>query len=249
MLDASNVKTVSFDCYGTLIDWDGGIGGFLYDLVLQQGDAVHESGRELRLRWESIQFELIQGPYQRYESILAESLRLWCEERGYKWDDTYGQDLARSMRSWQPFHDAKSPLSLARRSGYKLVIISNTDRSIIEHSLRHLEVPFDLVITAEDCGAYKPSMTVFEQALDRIGGPPDEILHIAFGYKYDISPARQIGFKTVWLDRDAAVKDVPFVPDDSWRNLWPLYGLSTKRSLAEEGIEVSPRGKPRTRRA
>src|SRR5215216_5095348 len=145
------ITTATFDCYGTLIDWEGGLGCFLYDLALRNGDSVEENGRELRDRWEAIQFLLIQGPYHRYETILAKSLRLWSDERGYAWKDDYGRDLARSMRSWQPFHDTKSALTRARESGLKLVIISNTDRAMIEHSLKHLEVPFDDVITAEDC--------------------------------------------------------------------------------------------------
>jgi 2-haloacid dehalogenase len=241
----SHFTTVTFDCYGTLIDWEGGLGCFLYNLALRSEDPSPPNGRVLRERWEQIQFDLIQGPYQKYETILAESLRLWCAERGYDWQDQLGKDLARSMRCWQPFHDVKSPLAKARDAGLKLVIISNTDRAIIEHSLRHLDVTFDLVITAEDCGAYKPSLTVFEHALDCIGESPGQILHAAFGYKYDLGPAQSLGFQTVWIDRDAAPWPGQLIPDAQWPNLWPLYGQSVNRILSREGIEIAPRGKPR----
>jgi 2-haloacid dehalogenase len=216
------ITTATFDCYGTLIDWEGGLGCFLYDLALRNGDSVQENGRELRERWEEIQFLLVQGPYHRYETILAKSLRLWSDERGYAWKDEYGRDLARAMRSWQPFHDTKPALTLAKEAGLKLVIISNTDRAIIEHSLRHVEVPFDDVITAEDCGAYKPAPTVFEQALDRIGEPAEHILHVAFGFKYDIGQAQSLGFKSAWINRNAEPRPGSHTPDYEWRDLWGL---------------------------
>jgi 2-haloacid dehalogenase len=222
--------TVTFDCYGTLIDWEGGLGCFLYDLALQNGETSPPNGRALRERWEEIQFNLILGPYQKYETILAESLQFFCKERGYEWNDQLGADLARSMRSWQPFHDTKPALDRVRALGMRLVIISNTDRAIIEHSLRHLEIPFDGVVTAEDCGAYKPSMTVFKQALDRIGVPPEQIIHVAFGFKYDLGPAQALGFKTAWINRNAESAPSPTVPDYEWRDLWSLAELAEGRA-------------------
>jgi 2-haloalkanoic acid dehalogenase type II len=220
-----SITTATFDCYGTLIDWEGGLGGFLYDLALRNGDDSAGNGRELRERWEELQFLLIQGPYHRYETILTKSLRLWSDERGYAWKDEYGHAIARSMRSWQPFHDTKPALTKAREAGLKLVIISNTDRAIIEHSLKHLEVPFDDVITAEDCGAYKPSPAVFEQALARIGEQPERILHVAFGFKYDIGPAQSLGMKGAWINRNAEPLPGPNVPEYEWRDLWGLADL------------------------
>src|SRR5215212_8170595 len=90
----------TFDCYGTLVDWEGGLGTFLYSLALREGDGSPDPGRVLRERWEEIQFGVIQGDYRTYKDVLAESLRLWCEERGYAYSDADGEGLARSMRSW-----------------------------------------------------------------------------------------------------------------------------------------------------
>jgi 2-haloacid dehalogenase len=224
------ITTATFDCYGTLIDWEGGLGCFLYDLAIRNGDSTPLNGRMLRERWEAFQFEQIHGPYQTYETILAESLRLFCKERGYEWQNQFGGDLARSMRSWQPFHDTKPALDVVRATGLRLAIISNTDRAIIEHSLKHLEVPFDGVVTAEDCGAYKPSMTVFEQALDRVGVPAEQIIHVAFGFKYDLGPAQALGFKTAWVNRNAEPTPGPTVPDYEWRDLWDLAELVEGRT-------------------
>src|SRR3954454_21891377 len=111
-MDASSLVACTFDCYGTLIDWEGGLGNFLYDFALRERDD-RANGRELRERWESIQFELIQGDYRPYREVLAESLRLLAAERGWSYSDEHGKDLARSMRAWQPFPDTRPALELA----------------------------------------------------------------------------------------------------------------------------------------
>ena len=102
------------------------------------------------------------------------------------------------------------------------MIVSNTDRDILEHSLRQLELPFDDFVTAEDVGAYKPSQRVFEHALERVGKPPDEVLHVAFGFKYDIGPAARAGMRTAWVNRHAEPPpdDSPY--DHEWRDLFGL---------------------------
>jgi 2-haloacid dehalogenase len=219
------IRVATFDCYGTLIDWEGGAAAFLYDLALRRGDPNPEPGWALCERWEAIQFGLVQGPYQPYKAILAESLERWCAERGYAWDDAEGAALVRAMRSWQPFPDTRPALARAKEAGLRLVIISNTDRDIIAHSLRHLELPFDDVVTAEDCGSYKPSPNNFERTLDRIGEPPDRVLHVAFGFKYDIGPAQRLGFRTAWVNRHAEPAPGSERPDHVWRDLWGLPEL------------------------
>ena len=221
-----DVRTATFDCYGTLVDWEGGVGAFLYDLALRNRDPALEPGRALRERWEAIQFDLIQGEYRPYRHVLAESLRRWVEERGYGWDEADGKALLRSMRSWQPFPDTRPALQRARDAGLRLVIVSNTDRDIIDHTLRHLEVAFDDVITAEDCRAYKPAEAVFRQAVERLGEPPERILHVAFGFKYDIGPAQRLGMRTAWVNRHAEPRPGDECPDHEWRDLWGLADLA-----------------------
>ena len=220
------IDTATFDCYGTLVDWEGGAGSFLYDLSLRARARELVPGRVLRERWEAIQFELIQGEYRRYKDVLAESLQTFCEERGWAYDESDGKALVRAIRSWQPHPDTRPALERARAAGLRLVIVSNTDRDIIEHTLRQLDVPFDDAVTAEDCGAYKPSDTVFAQALERIGEPPEHVLHVAFGFKYDIGPAGRAGMRTAWVNRHAEPPpaDAPF--DHEWRDLWGLAELA-----------------------
>jgi 2-haloacid dehalogenase len=227
-MDASSLVCATFDCYGTLIDWEGGLGAFLYDHALRERDE-RANGRELRERWEAIQFEVIQGEYRRYSDVLAESLRLLAEERGWSYSDEDGKALTRSMRSWQPFPDTAPALRRAREAGLRLIIVSNTDRDILEHSLRHIEAPLDGVVTAEDVGSYKPALPHFERALEVAGVPAEQILHVAFGFKYDIGPAQELGFRTAWVNRRRDPRPGPAVPDLEWRDLWGLAELVDER--------------------
>src|SRR3954454_3398298 len=228
-MDASSLAVCTFDCYGTLIDWEGGLGTFLYDYALRERDGRAANGRQLRARWEAIQFDVIQGEYRRYADVLAESLRLLAQERGWPYSDEDGKALARSMRSWQPFPDTAPALRRAHDAGLKLVIVSNTDRDIIEHSLRHIEVPIDAVVTAEDVGSYKPGLAHFERALEVVGAPAEQILHVAFGFKYDIGPAQKLGFRSAWVNRRGEPRPGPAVPDLEWRDLWGLAELADAR--------------------
>jgi 2-haloacid dehalogenase len=213
---------VTFDCYGTLVDWEGGAAAFLYELALRQGEPEPPPGRELRDRWETIQFELLRGEYMPYREVLARSLHRWTEERGYRWRNEEGEALVRSMRSWQPFPDTRPALLRAREAGLRLAIVSNTDRDIIEHTLRQIAVPFDDVITAEDVRAYKPADTVFDYAIARLAVPPEDILHVAFGFKYDIGPAARHGMRAAWVNRHAEPPPGDARFDYEWRDLWPL---------------------------
>ena len=212
----------AFDCYGTLVDWEGGLGNFLYAFALRNGEEPAENGDAMRRRWEAIQFELIQGPYRSYKEILATSLAGWAEERGLPYRDDDGDDLVRAMRSWQPFPDTRPALRSARAAGLRFAILSNTDRDIIVHSLKHLEVPFDVVVTAEDCASYKPSPVNFERLLGALETPADRVIHVAFGFTYDIDPANNAGMQTAWINRHSEPAPVGAEPGCIWRDLWGL---------------------------
>jgi 2-haloacid dehalogenase len=228
-MDTSTLACCTFDCYGTLIDWEGGLGTFLYDYALRSRDPAPVSGGELRKRWEAIQFDVIQGDYRRYSEVLAESLRLLADERGWPYSDDDGKALARSMRSWQPFPDTAPALRRAHGAGLRLIIVSNTDRDIIEHSLRQIDAPIDDVVTAEDVRSYKPATPHFERALQVAGVPAEQILHVAFGFKYDIGPARELGFRSAWVNRRGEPRPGPAQPDLEWRDLWGLAQLADAR--------------------
>jgi 2-haloacid dehalogenase len=217
-----NPKVISFDCYGTLVDWEGGIGSFLYAFALRhQADPAH-NGDTMRREWEAIQFSEIQGRYRQYKDVLADSLRRWANSQDLPYRDEDGEALVRAMRSWQPFPDTRPALLRAREAGVLLAILSNTDRDIIAHTLKHLDLPFDVVVTAEDCGSYKPSPRNFDRLVEELAVPPEDILHVAFGFKYDIGPASRRGLRTAWVNRHVEKMPEGERPDDVWRDLWGL---------------------------
>jgi len=223
----NGIRVATFDCYGTLVDWEGGLGSFLYDKALRSRAEPLVPGRQLRERWEAIQFELIHGDYRPYRQVLAESVRLLCEEQGWPYDEpSDGKAIVRAIRSWQPFPDTRPALERARAAGLRLVIVSNTDRDIIEHTLRQIDVRFDDVQVAEDIRAYKPADEVFSRALERIGEPPEAVLHVAFGFKYDIGPAGRAGMRTAWVNRHGEAPPGDGRPDHEWRDLWGLAGFA-----------------------
>ena len=215
------IRAATFDCYGTLIDWEGGAAAFLYELA-RRHEREPPPGPELRARWEELQFERLSGDWSAYRDVLADSLSEWAGERGYRWNVNDGEALVRAMESWQAFPDTAPALRAARDAGLKLWIISNTDRAIMDHSLRQLGVDLDGVTVAEDCRAYKPGREPFQKALREIDVPPEEILHVAFGFKYDIATAQEMGMKTAWVNRRRESAPGPERPDHEWNDLWPL---------------------------
>ena len=221
------VKVATFDCYGTLVDWEGGAAAFLYDLARRNGDSDPGPGRQLRDRWEEIQFEAIQGEYSTYSDVLSSSLRTWVAERGYRWNTNEGEALERAMEAWQPFPDTIPALTRAKKAGLRLVIISNTDHHIMEQTLVQLApLAFDAVVVAEDVRAYKPDTSVFTRALRYAEAKPEEIVHVAFGFKYDIAPAQEVGMQTAWINRHRELPPGDERPDHEWRDLWGLAELA-----------------------
>ena len=222
----TQVKVATFDCYGTLVDWEGGAAAFLYDLARRQGETDPGTGRQLREQWEEIQFELIQDEYRPYRDVINESLRTWHADRGYRWNEKEGDAFEHAMQSWQPFPDTIPALQRVKKAGMKLVIISNTDRHIMEHTLRQLApLAFDEVVVAEDLRTYKPDTTAFTRALAHTDAHPSEILHVAFGFKYDIGPAQEVGMQTAWINRHREEAPGEQRPDYEWRDLWGLAEL------------------------
>lgn len=220
------LKVATFDCYGTLVDSEGGLGAFLYDLARRKGDADAEPGHELRRRWEQIQFELVQGEYRSHRDVLEDALRTWVGERGYRWNVQEAEALERAIQSWQPFPDAVGALARAQAAGLELAIVSNTDRYIMEETLRQLRpLEFQAVVVAEDAHAYKPDARPFRRVLQVLGLRPEEILHVAGDLEYDIAPAAGLGFRTAWVNRyhQPHVGEGSF--DHEWDSLWGLPEL------------------------
>ncbi|MCS7192056.1 MAG: haloacid dehalogenase type II [Armatimonadetes bacterium] len=206
----SKFSWVTFDCYGTLIDWDTGIRNFLSKLLARKGvfvdlDRIHRC-------WEEIQFELIQREYRPYKDILRLSLEATLKEFGITYSSEDGDAFAASMPTWKSFPDV--PPSLQKLKGFtRIAIISNTDNDILKESVKLMGVEFDALVTAQDAKVYKPSPRIFEFALQQLNEDPKGILHVAFGFKYDLVPAKQVGMTTCWLNRTGEPKPEGIEPD------------------------------------
>ncbi|MBL9124183.1 MAG: haloacid dehalogenase type II [Planctomycetaceae bacterium] len=203
------VEVLTFDCYGTLIDWEAGLRNELADLRARHGVAA--SVDELLRRWEAIQFRLIQGPYRRYREILRESLVETFAAQGVALSATEAERLGDTIGSWPPFPDTSAALGrLGAR--YQLAILSNIDDAILAASVAQLGVSFAELITAEQVGSYKPNPAHFREALRRFDRPAGRFLHCAFGFKYDQSPALARGMQTVWVKRPGWIRDDEATP-------------------------------------
>ena len=189
-------RWVSFDCYGTLIDWQSGVRRAFRELAHVSEDET----QELFEAWERIQFEKIQGPYVPYAEILWASFREAVEKFGY-WSSGFASEaFVESLARWEPFADVNPALRrLATR--HRLAIISNVDRDLLGGTIRHFPVRFDALITAEDARAYKPNPAVFRLAIERMGCPANEVAHVAFGAEYDLQPAHDLGMRVIYLNR------------------------------------------------
>jgi 2-haloacid dehalogenase len=198
LLDFRAFKVLTFDCYGTLIDWESGILNAL--ARIREEARLPETNDDLLEHFALIESSAQHGEYKTYKEILREVMRNMAGHFQVTLDK-YGEDtLATSIMYWKPFPDTVEALRFLKRH-YKLAIISNIDDDLFAHSARHLEVPFDWVITAEQVRSYKPSLNNFEKAVERIGRPKHEILHVAQSLYHDIGPANEVGLANVWVNR------------------------------------------------
>jgi 2-haloacid dehalogenase len=202
VLEADRYEVLSFDCYGTLVDWEGGIVWGLRPVLSNHGvEVTGDEILELHAQTEHrLQSGSRKGNYIKYRDVLREEVR----EAGKRWsfdpDLSEVNMLADSVRYWLPFPDTVCALR-ALKSRYKLAIISNIDDGLFALTARYLEVEFDYIITAEQAQTYKPSLNNFELALERIGVPPERLLHVAESLFHDHVPAKQLGLSTVWVHR------------------------------------------------
>jgi len=198
VLDFSRYDWLSFDCYGTLIDWESGILRYLQPLLQSKGRAASRD-RILNLYSEFEPHEQA-GEYRRYRSVLECVVRDFARELGFAVSDSEAAGLAESIQRWQPFPDTVAGLRRLR-SRYKLAVLSNIDDDLLTWSAGKLEVPFDCVVTAQQVESYKPCRKNFEMLLDRLGCDRSRLLHVAESLYHDVAPARSLGIATVWVNR------------------------------------------------
>jgi 2-haloacid dehalogenase len=199
-IDYGTVEVLTFDCYGTLIDWEAGIAAGLGSVVRAHGREV--PGEELLAAFARHEAEIEAGPYLRYREVLARACRGVCSDLEIAPSDDEVVAFAGSVGDWPAFPDSTAALAaLAER--FRLAVLTNCDDDLFAASNRRLGVRFDWIITAQQAGSYKPSHRNFELAFDRIGRPRDRILHVAQSLFHDHVPARELGLRSVWINRRA----------------------------------------------
>src|SRR5437763_10175882 len=192
------VRAITFDCYGTLIDWEAGLRAYVAPILAQSSHHGIGAAQWIE-RWEKIQFQMLK-PYRPYREILQRSYDATMQHFGLEAFIDAGAGLARSIADWPPFADSRRALKrLARR--YQLAIVSNIDRDLLADSVGQLQAPFSCLVTAEDARAYKPDPKPLELAIERLSVEPAAIVHAAFGWKYDLAPARALGMRTCFVNR------------------------------------------------
>jgi 2-haloalkanoic acid dehalogenase type II len=201
-----DLQAITFDCYGTLIDWEAGLRDYVRPILAkspQHGVTVEQWVE----RWEKIQFQMLK-PYRPYREILQRSYDATMQHFGIEAFVDAGAGLARSVADWPPFADSRRALRrLARR--YQLAIVSNIDRDLLADSVGQLQAPFSCLVTAEDARAYKPDPKPLQMAIERLALPPGAILHAAFGWNYDLGPARALGMRVCFVNRGGVTIDEP----------------------------------------
>ena len=216
MLDFSRFETLTFDCYGTLINWEDGILRCLRQ-ILKAHDKEADDATILRL-YGDFEAGAEQAEYRCYREVLNSVVRQFGGQFGFLPSDQEARSLAESLKDWKPWPDTVEALRVLG-SRFRLAIISNVDDDLFAATRPQLEVDFDQVITAQQAQAYKPSGKIFQLALSRLGVPRDRVLHVAQSLYHDVISAQSLGLATVWVNRPSArhgvgaVKAVAAHPD------------------------------------
>ena len=189
-------RWATFDCYGTLIDWNGGIGRELERLFGAEHAArllhgYHEVEREVEH----------ERPAASYREVLTIALMRLAEREGLDLDPADQDALARSLPAWEPFPEVRAVLEDVRGRGWKLAILSNTDRDFIEASQETIGVTFDETVVASEIGSYKPAPKHWEVFYERTGADPARHVHVAQSMFHDIVVANELGLPSVWINR------------------------------------------------
>jgi 2-haloalkanoic acid dehalogenase type II len=196
---------ITFDCYGTLIDWEGGIAGAFARAVVGTGGRVDP--RSALAAYEKIE-PLVQAErYRTYREVLTESARRVARELGWALPEVRADFLAESLPFWIPFPDTNAALERLFKAGYQLGILSNVDDDLLTGTRKHFTVPFDLIVTAQQVGSYKPADRHFTTARERIGGR--RWLHAARSHFHDVTPCKRLGVPVAWINRAGETRGEP----------------------------------------
>jgi 2-haloacid dehalogenase len=225
MIQYEDFDVLTFDCYGTLIDWESGIAAAAR---FQLGDALAAySDEDLIAAFAAVEHDA-EVPYKPYREVLALSLRGMGERLGFAVGAAQAASFGSSVGQWPAFPDSAEALQRLQER-FKLAVITNCDDDLFAQSERRLGVAFDSVITAQQAGSYKPAHAGFLLAFERIDEPRERILHVAQSLYHDHVPAKELGMTSVWIDRrqgrgGGASLDVDAHPDATFPSMAAFAG-------------------------
>src|SRR2546422_5178635 len=231
MLDFTRFQILTFDCYGTLIDWETGIFSALRPVLAAHGKII--SDFLLLEMYSELEAKAEQGECLTYCEVLQSVVRGFRGRLGFVPTEAEVRSLPDSVGNWQPFADTVAALRRLK-SHYQLAIISNVDDDLFAATAPKLEVAFEPVITAQQARAYKPSLTIFRMAQEKIDVAPERWLHAGQSIYHDVIPAKSLGIATVWVNRPSprpgagAARAASGQPDLQVPNLSTLANLATQ---------------------
>jgi 2-haloacid dehalogenase len=195
-VDFADFEALTFDCYGTLIDWEAG----LLAAIREALPGVEAGDDDLLEAYAAAEADAERGPYLSYREVLATGLRAVARARGAEPSDDAVARFSESVRDWPAFSDSAAALRRLQER-FRLGVITNCDTDLFASSNERLGVAFDWVVTAETAKSYKPSERNFELAFETSPVPRERILHVAQSLFHDHVPAKRLGMTTVWIDR------------------------------------------------
>jgi 2-haloacid dehalogenase len=230
LIDFAHTEVLTFDCYGTLIDWETGILSALRPVL--RVHSVDVSDAQVLEQFAQLESTLESGDYRPYREILKEVMIGLGRTFEFEPTPIELNSLATSVVEWPAFADSSAALH-ALKKRFKLGIISNIDDDLFAASNRRLGVTFDWVITAQQVHSYKPSTLNFEVALERIGVPQDHLVHVAQSLFHDHVPAKSLGLTTVWVNRRAGKSGPGATPPANAQPDLEVPDLRTLASMLE----------------
>jgi len=231
-MDFAQFTTISFDCYGTLIDWESGILPALRG-VLNRHQQSPSDAAILELYGE-FEAEAEAGAYHSYRKVLESVVQRFGKNFAFTPAPEELRSLPESVPSWLPFPDTVAALRELQKR-YKLAVISNIDDDLFTKTRKRLDVKFDFVITAQQAQSYKPSLNNFQLALRTMGLAPDRLLHAAQSIYHDVVPAQSLGIASVWVNRRSARPGVGAVRAAAGRPDLEVPDVASLAALAAQG--------------
>jgi 2-haloacid dehalogenase len=200
---------LTFDCYGTLIQWDEGLIAAVEAILAKQRNSTVNAGHLIRV-YDKYEHELEgRKPHRLFKDVAGTGLKMAMEELGLSYSDTDIEILTGGISKMPPFPEVLSALAAFKAQGFKLCIISNTDDAIIAGNVAQMGGHIDRVITAQQAHWYKPNRQIFEHAHQALGVSREQIVHICASPHLDLAAARDLGFRCIWIDRGTGRKPLP----------------------------------------